>query len=54
MYTKHQTFITKPQTVDINPNTVIIAAAVSYANDRGVFHCDINPSNLLVDSAGTP
>lgn len=31
-----------------------IAGAVDYANGRGVVHCDLKPSNIMVDSAGQP
>ncbi len=31
-----------------------IARAVQYAHDRGFLHCDLKPSNILLDSEGRP
>lgn len=33
---------------------VKICAAVEYAHDRGIVHCDLKPDNILVDAAGQP
>jgi serine/threonine-protein kinase len=31
-----------------------VARAVHYAHQHGILHCDLKPSNILVDSAGVP
>jgi serine/threonine protein kinase len=33
---------------------VKICAAVEYAHQRGIVHCDLKPDNILVDGAGQP
>jgi serine/threonine-protein kinase len=36
--------------------TIVLALcdAVSYLHDKGVIHCDLNPSNVLLDASGRP
>ena len=31
-----------------------IARAVQYAHERGFLHCDLKPSNILIDREGRP
>jgi serine/threonine-protein kinase len=32
----------------------VLARAVQYANDQGFIHCDLKPSNILIDRDGVP